>query len=423
MRFVPSARISLCALVLASLGLVPAFVACGSDSSNGGSAEGDGGAGLDGTVGPGADGATGTDSGPHDSGLLRCPRTPGPADGTRRVLISHPFDKDGNKAKGFELLSLSAAGVLTRPGVTFEMGVALESNIAFTPDGAVALVAQDDGTVGVVRFEASGPVVVHAAYKGSFYAGRVVMDPRGDRAYVLDTNTTSNKGGIYLVDIACDGSLTDRGLFLAAGSPSAMTLMPSGTDAVIATNDMTVAFAGDTIFANLGGPKVAALGTSFPEGGAITSDIAVMPDGKYALVTDPGVVVGNRVAMVELPGVTSRGILSLPNPAAVVASPFGNAALVMSSDGTDGIRLLRYSGDAAAPFSVVSEITYVHGKPELPSFTASITRGALMGTVLVAENVAVRGLAFHADGGVTDAFKVTFGTGVENVVGVIGTQP
>jgi hypothetical protein len=361
---------------------------------------------------------------PHDSGLARCPRTIGPVDGPRRVLVSHPFDKDGNKATGFELLALSATGQLTQTGVTFQMGTALDSDIAFTPDGAIALVAQDDGTVGVVRFDGTGAHVVHAAFKGSFYAGRVIMDPAGDHAYVLDSNTAANKGGVYTVDIACDGTLTDKGLLIPTSGPSAMTVMPSGTEAIIATNDMTGAgVAPDTALANMASGKLDGMGNAFPEGGAIASDIAVTPDGKFALVADEGVVVGNRVAMVELPAITSRGILSIPNPAAVVASPFGGAALVFSSDGTDGIRLLRYTPAATPPFSIVSEITYVHGKPELPSYTVTITRGALKGLVLVAENAAVRGLALHDDAGVTDAFKLAFPAGTENVVGVIGAQP
>jgi hypothetical protein len=66
------------------------------------------------------------------------------------------------------------------------------------------------------------PVVVHAAFTGDFYADRVVMDPGGARAYVVDPNTTANAGGIYQLSIACDGGLGDEGLLLQASSPGAL---------------------------------------------------------------------------------------------------------------------------------------------------------------------------------------------------------
>ena len=407
------------------------FSACGS-SSDDVTSRPDGSSNPDGSTldGGGGDGSTSTNDGgsPVDArgdGSTRCARTAAPADADRRVVVSHPFDKDGNDATGFELLTLSSAGVLTKNNVTFNMGTALESDIAVTPDGNVALVAQEDGTVGVVRFDGNVATVVHAAFKGTFYAGRVIMDPRGDRAYVLDEDTATNHGGVFAVDIACDGSLTDRGLVVPGGGANAMAFVPGTTQAVlsaIAAFDSGASADTDLVDLSDAGALVAS-GGAFPEGGAIVSDVAVTPDGLYALLADDGILVGNRVAVVTVPGLLPRGMLNVPNPAAVVASPFANAALILSSDGNDAIRLARYTPDASMPFMITSEITYVNGKPELPSFAQVVTRGALTGLVLVAENTAVRLVQFHDDGGATDVAKLDFGAATEDVVGVIGMQP
>lgn len=400
--------------------------ACGSsdDSSNGNSND----AGV-------GDGSTAADVGAGDSGNVgdggACTRVADPTDDhVRTVLISHPFDDSGNAASLFEALSLATDGTLTRPtpNVTFSMGPASTSGIVFTPDGKVALVAQDDGTVGVVRFDSSGPVVVHAAFKGPFYAGSITIDPTGAHAYVLDADTSNNGGGVYQVDIACDGTLTSKGLVVPGGTANQMAFVPSTTTAVLAAGGAfdspdgsdvdLVDFAGAT-------PALAASGNGFVDGGAIVSSIIAMPDGKFALAADDGIIVGNRLAAIDLSNMKNAGILATPNPAALVASPFDNAALILNSDGTDAIRFATYTPSAASPFSIVGEINYVNPKPQLPSFASLVDRGTLEGRVLIAENTAIRQVAFEPDAGVVDLTYLNFDDdgGLHEIVGVIGVAP
>lgn len=400
-------------------GFAIALQACGSDDSNGGDVADD----TDANVNPG-------DAGKNDAtvgdGSTSCDRTASTDDHVRNVVISHPFDADGNKTTAFELLTLGTDGTLTRTGTFFSMGTALDSNIVFTPDGKVALVAQDDGSIGVVRFDASGPVVVHAAFKGTFYASGIVMDPSGARAYVLDADTADNGGGVFAVDIACDGTLTSDGLVVPGGTDDQMTFVPGSTHAVLSAGAAFDSPDGsDTHLVDFGGaPSRVASGNGFVDGGAIVSSIAVMPDGKFAALADNGILVGNRVAVVSLPGMQNAQIISVPNPAAIVASPYDNAALVLSSDGIDGIRLATYSPDASAPLSIVGEITYVHGAPQLPSFAALVSRGTLKGRVLVAENVGVRQVVLEPDAGAVDVSFTSFDDGgLTSIVGVIGVEP
>ncbi|MGH7282544.1 MAG: hypothetical protein ACRELY_13540, partial [Polyangiaceae bacterium] len=342
------------ALFLAGSAIV--VQACGSDDATSPQDGGEVADDSDGNVKPGDAGRT--DATVGDGGT--CDRTPSPDDHVRNVVVSHPFDEGGNKTNVFELLTLDTSGTLTRTGTFFDMGTALDSNIVFTPDGKVALVAQDDGSIGVVRFDASGPVVVLAAFTGPFYATAIVMEPSGKHAYVLDADTADNGGGVYAVDIACDGTLTSEGLVVPGGTADQMAFVPSSTRAVLSAGAAFDSPDGsDTHLVDFDGtPSRVASGNGFVDGGAIVSSVAVMPDGKFAVAADNGLLVGNRVAVISLPDMQNAGLLAVPNPAAVVASPYDNAALILSSDGMDAIRLASYSPDASTPLSIVGPITY-----------------------------------------------------------------
>jgi DNA-binding beta-propeller fold protein YncE len=357
-----------------------------------------------------------------------CMRTAKPEGAPRKVVISHPFDAAGKKSGAMEVLELASDGTLGAPsGKTFALTTAAFEPIVFTPDGEVGLVAEDDGTVGVFKFDAAGAVsVVHAAFKGKFYANKIVIDPSGQRALIIDPNTEENGGGIHAVDIACDGTLTEKGKLVPAKTWSVFKFL-SDTRAVVAGGPGLGSPA--TVDAHLlnwkAMPSLIASTAPFGDRDAIPSWMDVMPDGKLALVADNGIIKGSRVAVFGITDATLTPLQILPmdNPAAVVASPYGNQALVLNSDGKDGFTILKMTGPATAPFVNAGKLVYVHGKPALPSVAAMIARGPLKGRVLIAENVAVRSLQFTSDGFVTDIAKLTFPSGLQNIVGTIGVQP
>ena len=372
--------------------------------------------------------------------LARCKRTPPRADRTRKVVVSHPYaelDGGGISAGGtlFEVLELSKTGALTKTGVTFDMGAAANTGIVFTPDGQVGIVAQTDansnGTLGVFRFDKSGAVhVVHAAFKGSFYPDRVVMDPSGARAFVVDFDTTANHGGVYQVDIACDGTLTDRGLVVPGSTPAAMAFLPNSPKKFLLSAGAALGSpAGadtDLIDVSHTKPRLGASGTAFADGKAIASALTITPDGKYALIADNAFEAGNRIAVVQVDGLKLVDVMQTLNPGDVAMSPFGNAALVLNTLGNDALRVFAYDpSNASAPFVDKGEIAYKHGRPQLPENAVVIGVGSLKGEVLVAENLAVRQVAFAPDGTAADVGLVAFGDGsrVTDYVGVVGVQP
>lgn len=353
---------------------------------------------------------------------VSCPRTP-KADGPRKVVVSHPFDTAGKKTGAMEVLDLAVDGKITRSGKTFSLGAAAFEPIVFTPDGELGFVGEDDGTIGAFRADGT---VIHAAFKGKFYAGKLVVDPSGQRLLAMDSNTQENGGGIYAFDIGCDGTLTEKGKVVAAKTWQVMQFLGDGRALVAGGPGLG---SPDTVDAHLlswgASPSLVASTAPFGDRDAIPSWMDVTPDKKLALVADNGILAGSRVAVFEIGDTTLKPLQVIPldNPAVVIASPFGNAALVMSSDGKDGFTLLKKTGPATAPFVNAGKLAYANGKPELPSVAAMIGRGALNGRVLVAENLAVRSLQFDADGTVTDVAKLTYGSGLDNIVGSIGVQP
>jgi DNA-binding beta-propeller fold protein YncE len=398
-----------------------ALAAC---SENSGMPASDG--GTDGAADAAVDGAAGDLA-------SACPRLPAAADRVRHVVISHPYTAGGAKDTRFEVLALSATGTLSKTAATFSMGRLFDGEIVFTPDGELGFVAQEDGTLGAFRLDAAGmPTVLQAGLKGAFYAARLVMDPTGQRLYVLDAQTRDNGGGVYALAIGCDGTLTDEGLWAPAKLPYSMVFLPGDPSrAVISAKDFLASTGSDDTF--LAGwsatPQLVAQASGFGSADAIISAGAITPDGKYALFADNGMFssTAGKVAVLSVgaAGLAPVQLLSpLPEPAAIVVSPFGNAGLVVLTNTEDALVKLTYdASNATAPFAVAGELAYTGKKPALPAATVVIDRGALKGRVLIAENEGVRQVAFAADGSVTDLGAFAIGTGLAAIVGGVGVQP
>lgn len=370
-----------------------------------------------------------------------CERWPKRASRPRKVVVSHPYDSEGYGANVYEVLDLSEEGKLSARSALFQMGRLGFGRIVFTPDGEVGLAAQDDGSIGVFRFDELGVArVVHAAFTGAGYAGSLVMDPLGNRVYVLDNEWREWGGGIYSVRIGCDGTLTSEGLMAPAKRPSGMVILPGARRedaprAVLAAVDVLGSAAGNDVHL-LGwpprlpaAPALVSSVAGFGDDLAIVSAVAKTPDARYVLIGDNSEFSGisNRVSVVALEGDRLRrvGILTpLLDPVAIVLSPFGNAGLVVSGYGNAIFRLL-YDAAAATPFVAKGAITYLGRRPQLPSGAELIERGRLRGRVLVGELEGVRQVAFESDGRVTDLGLFSLGTedDLATIVGAIGVQP
>jgi hypothetical protein len=363
---------------------------------------------------------------------VACGRVLAP-DGARHIVISRPYSTTGDAATLFEVLSVSAAGDVTRAAtpVTFDMHRTNFGSIAFTPDGKIGLSAQADGTLGVFALAADGtPTVVDPGFgMGTFYADRVVVDPSGDFAYVLDGNTRANGGGIYAVRIGCDGTPTSLGLVAAGSTPGGLAL--DGDRALVAAGSMLDSAAGaDAELLHWTGgatmPTVTSGADAFGDDNAIVGGFAMTSDKTALLIGDTNSFsgTGNRVAVVTVGAttVTPASVLAaIADPESIQASPFGNVAIVTTADG-DAIHVLDDGGTNHA-WQIRGLLAYTSGNPMQPGDTTQITRGALNGHVFVSELSSIRHVVFHADGSVVDVGALQFGGGLDQILGAIGITP
>lgn len=415
---------SVAAFAAASLALSSMAAACSDDASTPPTSAVDGGASSSSSS---SSSSGGSSSGGADGGARpTCHAAPIADDAPRTIVISHPFGAGGAKDNRYERLELGPNGAITRPDVVFSMGRNFAGDIVFTPDGKLGLSAQEDGTIGVFRVESDGKVtVVDRGFKGKGYVERILMAPDGASVLVLDMNTKENGGGLYEVMIGCDGKLEDRGLVVAGGSPTAAAWLGAGKALVSAraigaspdTDELHVVDVASG--ARLGG------GPAFGDKEAINASVAVSGDGKIALVADNGILVGSRVAVVSVAGsaVAKKSLLAVKNPVSVAFSPFGNAGVVVGSDGEDDY--FRVKVDTAATTPVVLDaapIAYKNGKPQLPGAAHVIERGPLKGRVVIAEVSGIRQLTFTAAGALEDtsAFEVSKGNDIPGSVGTLG---
>jgi hypothetical protein len=376
--------------------------------------------------------SSGPDAAAVDAGgadAATCVRAPAAADRVRKIVVSHPFAPGENV---YQVLDLAADGAISDPGVTFTMGKGNLGAIAFTPDGEVGLVAQDDGSIGVFRFDDDGaPVVVDAAFtSGDLYATGIVMDPGGAFAYVLDDQWRENGGGIYRLAIGCDGAVTDLGRWLPSKLPAGIALR--GDRLIVAATDVDGSATGDDVHAldrDVEPPLPTAGADAFGDDDAIVAGTALTSDHAYFLVGDNSAFSGvpNRVAVVGISddgdSVTPLQVLSpIEDPLALIASPFGDVVLAVSGFG-DAVFVLDQDGPETAPFSVRGEMTYVGASPQLPGGAVMIEQGALRGMVIVAENLGVRRIQLEGGGVVTDLGLTALGSDNAAITGVIGVQP
>lgn len=366
-----------------------------------------------------------------DDGATGCPRAFAAENRTRYGAIGLPYTAASEQANTWEIVALSATGGVSFGGASFEMGRQPLGEVVFTPDGQVGLVAHDDGTIGVFTVSSNGvPTVVHAAWTGEeVYATKIVMDPTGERAWVLDLNFPKNGGGIFSVKIGCPGSLegngalTDERRHFTSKLAYDMELRTPGFAVVYAKNLDDSAVGHDVHKLQLD-PLDALSGVdAFPtDDDAIVSDIAVTDDDNFVLIADNNAFgTGNRVSVVDLVPMNPVLVqtLLIDDPISIAVSPFGDAAMVASGFG-DAVFSMEYDVLASPPFANPVELLYVGAPPQLPANFVTIVRGTLEGNVYLAELSGIRRLRFEGGGQVEDLGVASRGGGVENLVGAFG---
>lgn len=347
-----------------------------------------------------------------------CRADMGDPDRDRAVLISLPYTRSGGQSDAWEAWSLSGAGDLAG-GPGFTGGRATGGGAVFTPDGQIALAPTEDG--GLTLYDAQARTATVLA--PDLYAERIIMDPSGERAWVVDGNWPDNGGGIYPVDIACDApEITVGRRWIPAKLPADLLPLADGRYLVAGREIDGADPQDDLILVDADGARIS--GTdAFGDNEAVVSDAALTLDGRYALLADISEFSGvpTRVAVVEIAGddLSPVQVIDVEDPVALLTAPDDDRVVVISGY-ANAVRSLERTGDDAEPFRLAAEPGYLGAAPQLPGAAAMIRRGSLRGRMLVAEVEGVH--QFDTLGGLTDLGLTPTG-GVEGIVGAIGVQP
>lgn len=396
----------------------------GTSAGSSGSTAGQGGssAGAGGSV-AGAGGSSAGKAGAAGGGCVRAQK---PADRDRFVVVGHPSGfAPGQKAIDWEVLALSKTGTLSRPNTHFSMGVPADARVTFSPDGEIGYALQDDGTIGIFQLSETGaPTVLEPGWKGAFsYASSFVLSADGTKAWVANENWPDAGGGVYALDVLCDGRLADAGLVVKTKNAWKGPVLLDGGDAVVFSRETQGAPAGQSIVrTTLGVPgMVTGSVDAFGDDKAIIAATAKTRDGKVVIFGDDNAFdATERLAVVGVDGagVTKLQLLpGFPAIASIATSPFDDLVVVAMWE-SSSYAVLSYTPGAAQPLASMG----TKKGPQVPGAIAMVERGPLDGRVMIGEVRGLYQLQFEK-GAVKDLGVYDLGKGTENIVGGVGVQP
>ncbi len=349
-------------------------------------------------------------------------------DHRRHVVVSRPYAaRTGAPSPRWQILPLEADGALGAPLSEFTLGRAYDGVVAFRQDGALAITAHDDGTIGVFTIGPAGEVaVLHEALDTGAYVHEVhVFD---DHLLLVDGNWQVNGGGIYRAPLGCDGTVGPATLLYAA--KLAESLVVRGPLHILAAVEAIDTRPGTLHLVGVTGASATRLDgvDLFPQDDEdFIASLAVTHDGRFALVGDNqefNGAIDNRIGVASISEgkVSAVGVVSpLLDPYAIVASPHGDAMLVVSGYG-NAVHVLDYQPDRDPPFIDQGEPTYLASRPQLPG-RAVLVGGAFPDLVLVVEVEGIRRFRFSGGGQVIDLGVGAGGDGYDAIPGAIGAQP
>lgn len=351
---------------------------------------------------------------------------PAPAvDRVRKLVVSRPYTDDAMPSGLFVIHDVALDGTISPPSDQFTLARASDGKIQFTPDGSVGYVRLDDGKIGAFRFLADGSIeVIHQAFQPSEYVSEVVIDPSGEYLYMITVGFRNVSGGIYRAKIDCKtGELTDEGLITPAKLAYGMEFV-SETKAFVEAFDI----ADTEVLGHVHEVTVGDTITRVHSGIAFTTEdiglggFAVTPDAKFAIVGDTGLFNTHSVSVVSLsPSIAQVQNFPAEDPQDIAVSPFGNAAVVLESQG-DNIQIYDVDTSKQEPLTLRGDLQTAAPKL-LPTDLVMVRQGELRGHAFVTENVAIRHMVFRPSGTVDDLGLTSNGTGLAGISGAIGIQP
>ncbi len=353
---------------------------------------------------------TTVDSGTATTSIAGCHANPRDAD-DHALFVAFPYTADAGQSDVWRRFSYpselgDASAALTLARAPFGRG-------AWTPDGAIAALVGDDGSVHTLHLDSDELRRTETPYVSS-----VTFDATGEIAWLVDPNWPENGGGLYRASVDCDtGHLGEPELVWTTKNAAVLALRPSHPgQAALVARELDGA-AGIVHFVDLWAGEVLASVDAFGDDEAIVSDATWDFEGEQLLVADHSEFSGvpTRVATVHVDA-GPMNVVDVQDPVSLVAAPLagGNAAVV-SGYGNAVYELVRTD----AGFELGAKVA----SPALPGAAVVLTAGAQAGEVVVSENTGLWGLAFDADGTLVDRGRLAGWDGLDGIPGTIALQP
>ncbi len=358
----------------------------------------------------GTDTADTGDTGASDPGCRS-----GASSHTGTVLAALPWNRSGDPVDVWARLTLGTDGTLTDSGRRLTMGRATVGQVAFSPDGSLALAVTERGALAV--YDVTHDMVVDTAWDGGFSATSVTFDPSGEIAWVVDGNWPESGGGLWRVRIGCDtGIPSDPVRVLEAKNPAKFVQVDATTWALVGREIPGTSTGDDLAFVRVRGESVTVIGGADPFGDeeAIVSDAALVND--VVAIGDNNSFSGlpNRIVGADVAGAT-YGPLEIEDPMGFGAFPGGQDALLVSSGFGDALYVVDRTLGRATRLRTSASV-------QLPGSIVTLDAGADR-IALVAEVSGVRSVRLAASGTATDLGVTTLGGGMTGMIGAIGVAP
>jgi hypothetical protein len=358
----------------------------------------------------------------------------------RVVLVGQSFTPNpGQVGTEIRSLTLTPDGTLTTQGIRLDVG-ADPARIEFVPSGELALVVANDPDPmqpdHLISVAVDGPLsmrVVDRVRLPNAGYGDLRLTADGRTAYTIGSNSTP-EGGVSVVDIACDGTLTlEPQLFINVLLAASMVFRPG--------EDEVILLGGQAVFTDPPDPNDVRL---LRRVGRLLTDvrpfdiygdfidalrIAVDPLGRTLLIPNgsPFSNEGNQLSIVAIDRSAHvltevDRLMNFDDAREAIFSPDGQTALVTQFQ-PGKVAVLT---DLGAGLALADEV----GGIGLAEQMAMISRGSLSGRVFVTSvdpseatgpNIAM--LRIASPGVVTELPQLNLGSGSENIPGAIAVTP